>query len=346
MRLKKEREYSNLEEFNCVQVINSNQSINNINQSGILLGLSDGKIKMKGKEREESMETKGGSITNMMMQSVIPSSSSHSNLQLISGDADGNVVLFSEGEIVSRYSCGCAAVTSLAFDPNQQFILVGDSKGFITAFSSPSQFQWKIDTRENESKLEVRSVMTANRHSRDPSVNCLHYTTILDRFGVTMQVLLVSNGTFFLYFYVESTLVFVLPTPSKINSICSGRFTSTENGNEKNNQILLGCQDGFVYMVENFQLIRFFRVGNPISLLKPFKRNDSNLDSVLCVGHFNGIKLFENGNLLLDHKTEDWVHSLSLGSFFESKDQSDSNFIFAGQDNRSLSVFHLEESPP
>lgn len=86
--------------------------------------------------------------------------------------------------------------------------------------------------------------------------------------------------------------------------------SSTEtNGNNNFPQIALGCEDGFIYILKNYEIFRYAHVKRTVTKLETVKlskvmdtdvdNNDSedSVDSLLCSGHFNALLLYYRGQV-------------------------------------------------
>ena len=70
----------------------------------------------------------------------------------------------------------------------------------------------------------------------------------------------------------------------------------TQNDLEKK-QIALGCDNGFIYLVKNYQLKPFINVGNYISNIQAMDvpsnyRTNGPHHMLLCAGHFNALNVY------------------------------------------------------
>lgn len=81
------------------------------------------------------LETKGGSIQKMVLGDV----TNFGSIDLIIGDVHGTITVFSKSQILSRFSCFAASISSLAMDHSTRTIIAGGANGTLTTFQTPNQ---------------------------------------------------------------------------------------------------------------------------------------------------------------------------------------------------------------
>lgn len=100
----------------------------------VLVGSTDGRVFVyRGKEQEEVLESKGGAIQVMLLKDI----TQFGGVDLLVGDAEGTLVLFSNHEIFSRLVKFCEPITALAFDPVTLSVVVGDRSGTLSYYQPP-----------------------------------------------------------------------------------------------------------------------------------------------------------------------------------------------------------------
>jgi len=205
-------------------------------------------------------------------------------------------------------------ITALAIDINsdKQFsIVAGDQGGVITAFLPHSQPIYKVRITDD---YLVNSMLTFNDRTtdlcipRDPKIYSLLSVLIKDSFGICTNFLLVADGTNILQYYNQGRRVFSLEVPSKINTMCCGYFSRIDEI-----QIALGCDNGFIYILNSYAIEQNIKVGNAITKLTTMKMENLEYNILLCIGHFNELKIYYSNELIATKKTSDWIHTLSLG---------------------------------
>jgi len=282
---------------------------------GFIFGTVDGIIRIfKSYQEHQVLETKGGAILSITLNNVTKFTSDNSDI--IVGDRDGNVTVFSQNQILSKHSLG-APITEVIVDidsANNMSILAGDSLGVINAFGLNTDFYYKIRLGDDKGiKSMLFKQLTGDELkniSYDPSIKCLHVVSLKDMYGVSSSYLIVSDGSCLLHFYCQGNRVYTTSFPANISQVCSGYFIHKEQL-----QLAVGCDDGFIYLYEKFVHKRLINVGYNITKLVKFTHQENQgLDMLLCAGQFNALKIYQKDQLLIDHKTSDWVHSVATFS--------------------------------
>lgn len=143
-----------------------------------------------------------------------------------------------------------------------------------------------------------------------------------------------------------------------VRKICCGYFKPL--GRENETQIAAGCDDGSVYLVSNYEVQHYCKVGHPVTGVAPFSVRDkggSKLDALLCTGFFNAVKVFLDGKVsssvcffkllksllkkfVTEEKLSDWVLSCSVGDVdHDGKDE-----VVVGLFDNTVKAFKLNIS--
>jgi len=342
-KLLKDHEYILGFDFNCILV----GKLFEADQNKLLIGTTQGKIHvfLNGKE-EESLETKGSGIVSMCIHDVTKFGWS----DLIVGDSLGNTTLFSRKEILGRHDFG-VSITSICVDKATSNIIVGDRQGCLHCFVPPFDILWNVASLDNHNPSlntlrmsgeasAISTTQTATQTTVESSVKCCS-ALLVDAAGNPMSALLVADGSPFLHFYNQSLRVYSLLTPARITSICCGLF-QVDDKQENRTQIALGCENGFIYLVKDYQLKPFITVGNYITNIQSFKpsENRSSTHMLLCAGHFNALNVYIEDQLALSIETEDWVHTFHVGDINnDSRDE-----VVIGTVNNTIRAYVLQNS--
>jgi len=352
--------------------------------SSILVGHTDGKISIlkNSTDTETIVETKGTGIQCMLggwASLGSDGTGSSAGSDLIAGDSSGHVTIFHNGHILMKHSISPTSITALTINRdtvNDLSIVVGDMEGVLTALQ-PQEQVWRVRVFDSPVHPATGEMIPQENEEFGVGIShgirCLFSVSLCDRFGVLSNYILAGDSTNHLYFYNQGTHILTLPTSSPINTICQGFFTTRQQSSNQlsdNNNLIhlvkrqklanndkyddirdgnyqdlvVGCDDGLIYLLQNFQLIPFIRVGHPVTVLKPFHPTPtrssyrSNLnDYLLCAGHFNGLKIYFQGKLVGSWETSDWVHSIDVGDI----DHDHINEIVVGTLNSTLFSFKL-----
>lgn len=154
-------------------------------------------------QEERILETKGGAILKLLLHDV----TKFGEIDLIVGDAQGQVILFCGGAILSRQKFSDSSIISLAV-LNSGTIVSGDQLGTVHSFQIPAQplQKWRIDED------------FANKMTKNLAVSSLVTTKMLTQSGDLMQVV-VGCGDSFVHVYAETQRILYLNMPARINSV-------------------------------------------------------------------------------------------------------------------------------
>ncbi|CAO3624005.1 unnamed protein product [Cunninghamella echinulata] len=237
-------------------------------ENDILIGTTSGRVLTMNQTKPvvDLLETKGGYIQTLNLQYL----TGYRAKDLIVGDSDGVVTLFSKQQMLTKRSMG-APISQVDIHDNLvggYEIIVGDTSGVISSFQQ-HDLLWKFNL--DEWSIKIATEGTKGR--RSSSIRCIHSTKLRDLFGLEMSCLLITNGWSMLYFLQQGQCIQSLRTPSPIQSICSGNFvtlqtknlilgehvnksTKLADNNEKLDipQVLLAGQDGNIYVMMDFEV--------------------------------------------------------------------------------------------
>ena len=200
-------------------------------------------------EEDEILDTKGDSIRVLLLKNVTNVNPFN---DLISGDSKGNLLVFSNHEILSRTSIG-TSITALDVDPNNNTIIAGDSTGSISAYRTPdvsSEKMWKFRLLDNPEFASQNSQRTGNVHKKksknnpkrkilcfcfsfkkkkkqstsfDCSIRNILLTEMKDTSSNEIDCLLVNDGSKSLNFYVQNLRSTSLSLRFRVNSVRKNR---------------------------------------------------------------------------------------------------------------------------
>lgn len=165
-------------------------------------------------EEENILETKGGAIQTFLLQEI----TNFGSIDLIVGDNRGEVIIFSSGEILSRMRLSDSSIISLAV-LNGGSIVAGDQEGILHAFQMPYEPCWKLRLGDDISIFNSYMNKISVNNTSSSSIQHLLTTTILNKYGEVIHVLLLCNGTSYLHYYAENQRIFSLQAPSRITSV-------------------------------------------------------------------------------------------------------------------------------
>ncbi|KAI9308587.1 hypothetical protein BJ944DRAFT_94666 [Cunninghamella echinulata] len=227
-------------------------------ENDILIGTTSGRVLTMNQTKPvvDLLETKGGSIQTLNLQYL----TGYRAKDLIVGDSDGVVTLFSKQQMLTKRSMGApisqvdihdnlgniniynwdivymnVCIINIATTDLFLFfivfllvggyeIIVGDTSGVISSFQQ-HDLLWKFNL--DEWSIKIATEGTKGR--RSSSIRCIHSTKLRDLFGLEMSCLLITNGWPMIYFLQQGQCIQSLRTPSPIQSICSGNFLTLQS---------------------------------------------------------------------------------------------------------------------
>ncbi|ORZ18005.1 hypothetical protein BCR42DRAFT_412950 [Absidia repens] len=214
----------------------------------------------------------------------------HGAKDLVVGDADGVVTLFSKQQILTKRPV-----------VGGYEIIVGDTSGMISSFRQHDNL-WKFNLEQWSRKMAADGTVKGSTIS---TVTCIHSARLTDLFGLQMSCLLMCSGNFL----TERTKRRIMnDTVTKSRRTMDRKLDSP--------QVLLGGQDGNIYVMIDFEIYPWLRVGyyiNQIICFRPSGLPDHEADLVICMGHSNEIKICHNGEIIADVETRDWPHTMTMG---------------------------------
>eukprot|EP01124_Arcella_intermedia_P032109 TRINITY_DN7421_c0_g1_i1.p1 TRINITY_DN7421_c0_g1~~TRINITY_DN7421_c0_g1_i1.p1 ORF type:complete len:338 (-),score=80.87 TRINITY_DN7421_c0_g1_i1:244-1257(-) len=330
-------------ELKVVSNVNLGVSLNVVGwtrQGHIVVGTSEANIIIYQQDLQKEirvLESKGGSICSLLVHNV--TKFSEENEDIIVGDAEGNVVIFSNNQILSKYSFG-SSITELVIhvDPTDNMsIVAGDSSGTLNAFGLHSELLYRVKISEDSSLKGYVSKLTQGRTDpptvfRDPAVRSIASLSTQDQLGNKSNYLVVSDGNNFVYYVSVGTFLNVVGLPAPVSQIVTGFFTQ-----DKVKEVLVGCEDGMVYLLEaqTNAFKRWMNVGYKMTKLVASKRRVGGRSVVFCVGQFNALKVLHGGKVVLEHMTSDWVHCIAV------RERSEMVCVALGQVNGNVSILEL-----
>jgi len=274
--------------------------------ANIIVGNEQGEVVILNEEKIlATLDTKGGPIQSILLHDV----TGFGDTDLITGDSNGTVTIFSRQQILSKTQVGAPVRCLDVFhDAVGDFeIMAGDSLGALTSFMPHSQL-WK---------LNVADTAPPSKRAGPTPIRALLPILISDKHGIETAYLLVCNGAPFVHFVQDGARTMSLRCPSIVNSMCSGYFRKRRGSGDVNDveiadgreqvvQIVLGCSDGYVYLLEDFKITRLLNVEYPITNVVTFKRKSSSapagpsspeIDILACTGHFNDVRFYQDGTV-------------------------------------------------
>ncbi|OAD08284.1 hypothetical protein MUCCIDRAFT_105242 [Mucor lusitanicus CBS 277.49] len=277
-------------------------------ENDILIGTTAGRVLILNQTKpvEGLLETKGGSIQSILLHDL----TGFGALDLAVGDCDGIVTLFSRQQILSKRDLG-SAITDLNIHSDLAGgceIIAGDINGSLTSFQQHDAL-WKINIAEESAKLATLGVTGR----KSPSIRCTLSTILKDRFGLDMACLLDIINSFAKR---NSFGNFLNSKDLRRFKVNDHNKKSTESHKLNHQQVLMAGKDGNVYIMIDFEIFQWFKVGfclEKIVRFRPSALDENETDMVICTGHSNEVLIYQNGEQICRIRTSDWPHAITLG---------------------------------
>ncbi|ORX67734.1 hypothetical protein DL89DRAFT_294308 [Linderina pennispora] len=193
------------------------------------------------------LETTGPAVLCLMMKHA--SWSNPHVPDIVSGDCEGRVTVFSMNQVFSR-SILSAPISAIAPNSNPNSansLVVGDLNGVVTACHAQETL-WRTQIRPHVSSAMIPSTSTL---LNDPMITAVCSSQFPDKHGVLTSYVLAATGT-------SQISILARGTP-----MCTGSFIqpSTASGS----QVMAGDESGRLFVLDNFELIPYISVPHPIT---------------------------------------------------------------------------------
>ncbi|KAM9964699.1 hypothetical protein ACTFIW_004474 [Dictyostelium discoideum] len=291
-------------DFNCILVGEIFKSTN----KHLLIGTVDGKIIVYLNDEEiEVLETKGSSIQQLELLDT----TKFGSIDVISGDSNGNLVIFSNHQILYRDTLN-GSITSIIthrLSNNDFNIVVGDSLGLVTSIKPHQNAIWRykipsvnqtLNSLIDSDIIAINADIKINYDTTNTIGTSLHIKDMksvegYDMFKNKFNYLVISENASFIHILDQGKRLCSIPTPSPVNCMCIGYFdsnlsTSSTSSNASSSnlnstssssaslspQIALGCENGFIYLLVDFKIYPYCQIGYPVTKLNKMKYSDIN----------------------------------------------------------------------
>ncbi|KAI8997485.1 hypothetical protein BDB01DRAFT_752506 [Pilobolus umbonatus] len=293
-------------------------------ENDILIGTTAGRVLILNQTKpvECLLETKGGSIQSIKLHDL----TGFGTLDLAVGDCDGVVTLFSRQQILSKRELGSTISHLVVFSDlvGGYEIIAGDRNGIVSSFNQYDAL-WRINIAEASTTLAQLGMNTR----KSSSIRCMLSIVVKDKFGMDMACLLVCDGYPLVHFILNGERTFSFKTACSIYSLCSGLFLNSDGlqrlqrHNKKikldaleAQQIIMAGEDGNIYIMVDYEIYLWFRVGFCITNIIPFHPpglDADETDMLICTGHSNEVLIYHSGKMIYNIQTNDWPHSITMG---------------------------------
>ncbi|KAJ1768982.1 hypothetical protein IW140_004751 [Coemansia sp. RSA 1813] len=246
---------------------------------------------------------------------IIPSASTaHSAPDMVAGDADGRVTVFTLGRLFSRTTLS-APVSALAADTNPHTphgYLVGDMGGSVTSYHT-QEMRWRVQLDPYAAELTMSNGhISALLDRDDPQVTGICAVQWADDTGVPTRYVLAATGT---QIQVLCHGTFVLPVHlrARCTALCAGSFTASQEGST---QAIVGDETGCLYVLDRFTLTPYARVAHPITRISVLAHHalsaSGGPDIVVCSTQSNSVYLLCAGKTIGTYVADVWPTDVAI----------------------------------
>eukprot|EP01132_Coremiostelium_polycephalum_P005736 gene5736-7134_t len=245
----------------------------------LLVGTVDGKIIVYLNNREiEVLETKGGSIQHLELLDTTKFGSK----DIISGDSNGNIVIFSNHQILYRESIN-GSITSII----THHLAIRDMKSVKGKDVFGNGFHY-IVLSENSSFVHIMDHGQRLYSIPTPSpVNCM----CIGYFNKNLKSIQVALGC-------NNGIIYLLHD-FKIEPYCEIGYPITKLSKLK-------------YQKNNKMVSQQLQQQQQTNIIQQSDQQEE-LDFLICAGHFHSLKIYYDRVLICNHILDDWVHTMSIG---------------------------------
>jgi len=311
----------------------------NYEENVIAIGTEDGSVKVytlnhpQGDSNDSTslklystLEAKCGSIFQMSVNNI----SQLNSHELVVADNKGRYIVFFEGQILkgsSHMTSKFDEATALTVHKNilnEVKIYLGKKKGEIICFNTFTE-HWK---------LNIDSFDPARHHCVPAVTHLLCTSFVHSKCSLKLDYLLASDSNGKVHVIKNGVLSKTVNVGHVVNTMCKGNFLHLDNIDEENKptQIALGCNDGYIFIMVDFQVITevYAKISHPITHLSVV-HNTSHVDSIICCGHFTQVKVFKSGVEKASFGLPSWpVTVKSLAENSQSLSRFEKNKILVG----------------
>eukprot|EP00123_Amoebidium_parasiticum_P008482 comp18840_c0_seq1/m.20846 comp18840_c0_seq1/g.20846 ORF comp18840_c0_seq1/g.20846 comp18840_c0_seq1/m.20846 type:complete len:352 (-) comp18840_c0_seq1:262-1317(-) len=286
----------------------------------ILVGGEDGVVRMYTGPTEPPVlfETKGSAVCQLLLHNI---TKLHTT-DLIVGDSNGSVCVFSKEQLLTRARLPycVTALTVFTDGAHNNSIVAGDVGGIAVGFL-PFEQHWRVNLQDHGTHGHLDTAYT-------PTVKALLNIVLKDDFGCPTHYVAVADGSQYIHLFQGGKCVLSIPVPCGPTAMCSGTFiledgeegpqsgeggTSGTQDHGRPMQIAFAGDDGTIYLVHNYQVYVYGKIGYPIRHLVSVPRTDG-VDLVVCAGCFDGVRVLDQGKIVeASNPCREWVQCMALG---------------------------------
>jgi len=322
----------------------------NYEENVIAIGTEDGSIKVYMLNHQQSpndvsknlklystLEAKCGSIFQMCVNNI----SQLNSHDLVVADNKGRYIVFFEGQILkgsSHMTTTFDEATALTVHKNilnEVKIYLGKKNGEIICFNAFTE-HWK---------LNIDSFDPARQHCVSAVTHLLCTSFVHSKCSLKLDYLLASDSNGKVHVIKNGVLSKTINVGHVVNTMCKGNFLHLDNTDDENKptQVALGCNDGCILLMIDFQVMAevYAKTSHPITHLNTL-HNTTNVDSLVCCGHSNEVKVFKSRVEKATYLLPSWPITVkSLAESSQSSSRFERNKILVGCMDKSVLLLQI-----
>ncbi|KAJ1931395.1 hypothetical protein FBU59_006727 [Linderina macrospora] len=180
---------------------------------------------------------------------------------IVSGDCEGRVTVFSMNQVFSRSTLS-APISAIALNSNPNSansLVIGDLNGVVTACHAQETL-WRTQIRPYVSSALIPSNPTL---LNDTAITAICASQISDKHGMPTSYVLAATGSNQINILARSFSVMAIPTTAIVNSMCTGLFIQSSTMSAS--QVMVGDESGQLFVLDKFELIPYASVPHPVT---------------------------------------------------------------------------------
>jgi len=297
------------------------------------------------------LETKAGPIQAICLENL----TNFNAVDVVVGDSKGMLTILTNNQILSRRGLLQDSILSIAIEKDSagnMRILLGCLDGTILAVS-PYSTLWKVRLSDVLLCKQMKNTST--------EITCLHSLRITSG-AVDAAYTLIADNNNCVHWFQNGTLVRSSHLPSPVICMCTGYFIALDSTStpvpstpvpstpgfsspsrkprlqaRADDQVAVGTRDGRIFIIIGQNIIQYGQIGTRITNIRSVKGSYDGCDLVICCGHFNFVSIFQDGNELKRHPTQDWVHTFDILNY-----QDSNKYLFLGCLDNKVEILKLD----
>ncbi|KAJ2761270.1 hypothetical protein H4S06_001291 [Coemansia sp. BCRC 34490] len=239
-----------------------------------------------------------------------PSTPTNAVPDMVAGDANGQVTVFTLGRLFSRTTFS-APVCALAVDTNPHTpssYLVGDMGGSVTSYHHTQEVRWRmqLDASSHASEADGLGIY-------DPQVTGICAVEWADDAGTPTYYVLAATGAQ-IQVLCHGSLVSSIPLRARCTALCAGTFTTLLE--QRSTQAIVGDETGSLYILDRFALTPYAHLAYPVARISALPHHalsgSAGPDIVVCSTLSNFVYLLCAGKIIGTYATDAWPTDVAV----------------------------------